>query len=104
MNTVDTSTIDALAAELRELIGENAVSAEDAALDRASRDGSYLSPVISEQLPLGRAQLVAYPTSAEQIAQVVGAAVRHGVPIRSEERRVGKECTMTCRSRWSPYH
>ena len=23
---------------------------------------------------------------------------------RSEERRVGKECTMTCRSRWSPYH
>ena len=22
----------------------------------------------------------------------------------SEERRVGKECTMTCRSRWSPYH
>ena len=24
--------------------------------------------------------------------------------IRSEERRVGKECTMTCRSRWSPYH
>ena len=24
--------------------------------------------------------------------------------MRSEERRVGKECTMTCRSRWSPYH
>ena len=34
-----------------------------------------------------------------------------GVPIvgsvaddRSEERRVGKECTEQCRSRWSPYH
>ena len=26
-----------------------------------------------------------------------------GVP-RSEERRVGKECVTTCRSRWSPYH
>src|SRR3546814_20251021 len=25
-------------------------------------------------------------------------------PIRSEERRVGKECVSTCRSRWSPYH
>src|SRR3546814_13006463 len=22
----------------------------------------------------------------------------------SEERRVGKECVSTCRSRWSPYH
>src|SRR3546814_9613731 len=25
-------------------------------------------------------------------------------PIRSEERRVGKECVSTCSSRWSPYH
>src|SRR3546814_12858330 len=28
-------------------------------------------------------------------------APSHG---RSEERRVGKECVSTCRSRWSPYH
>src|SRR3546814_11872125 len=27
-----------------------------------------------------------------------------GVRARSEERRVGKECVSTCRSRWSPYH
>ena len=27
-----------------------------------------------------------------------------GVTIRSEERRVGKECNGQCRSRWSPYH
>src|SRR3546814_19436393 len=26
------------------------------------------------------------------------------ITIRSEERRVGKECVSTCRSRWSPYH
>src|SRR3546814_14765221 len=26
------------------------------------------------------------------------------IPVRSEERRVGKECVSTCRSRWSPYH
>ena len=25
-------------------------------------------------------------------------------PARSEERRVGKECSEPCRSRWSPYH
>src|SRR3546814_16233240 len=34
--------------------------------------------------------------------------VRHyiakGFAMRSEERRVGKECVSTCRSRWSPYH
>src|SRR3546814_2982835 len=29
--------------------------------------------------------------------------VQSGAP-RSEERRVGKECVSTCRSRWSPYH
>src|SRR3546814_8202606 len=27
-----------------------------------------------------------------------------GAAPRSEERRVGKECVSTCRSRWSPYH
>ena len=27
-----------------------------------------------------------------------------GVDVRSEERRVGKECIEPCRSRWSPYH
>src|SRR3546814_4444699 len=33
----------------------------------------------------------------------IGALVRH-TEERSEERRVGKECVSTCRSRWSPYH
>ena len=27
-----------------------------------------------------------------------------GLKVRSEERRVGKECLRLCRSRWSPYH
>src|SRR3546814_13143367 len=26
------------------------------------------------------------------------------IELRSEERRVGKECVSTCRSRWSPHH
>src|SRR3546814_10875268 len=33
--------------------------------------------------------------------------IEPGTPLkwnRSEERRVGKECVSTCRSRWSPYH
>ena len=31
-------------------------------------------------------------------------AREHDAWVRSEERRVGKECVTTCRSRWSPYH
>src|SRR3546814_20019848 len=31
-------------------------------------------------------------------------APRGAVLKRTEERRVGKECVSTCRSRWSPYH
>src|SRR3546814_11367907 len=38
-----------------------------------------------------------------EIIDVRGNAVLLQI-IRSEERRVGKECVSTCRSRWSPYH
>src|SRR3546814_7126464 len=34
----------------------------------------------------------------------LGAAYRQQPADRSEERRVGKACVSTCRSRWSPYH
>src|SRR3546814_13363619 len=41
----------------------------------------------------------------ESIARAVADAIGRGVPVgRSEERRVGKECVSTCRSRWSPDH
>src|SRR3546814_15641697 len=33
----------------------------------------------------------------------MGASLDTFSPIRSEARRVGKECVSTCRSRWSPY-
>src|SRR3546814_3174263 len=36
--------------------------------------------------------------------QQAGLAASDALPCRSEERRVGKECVSTCRSRWSPYH
>src|SRR3546814_1937138 len=38
------------------------------------------------------------PTSVQAIAEL------KELGLRSEERRVGKECVSTCRSRWSPYH
>ena len=33
-----------------------------------------------------------------------GLIAKKALRVRSEERRVGKECSLTCRSRWSPYH
>src|SRR3546814_15300812 len=38
------------------------------------------------------------------ITQATGKGTRLECCERSEERRVGKECVSTCRSRWSPYH
>jgi FAD/FMN-containing dehydrogenase len=83
------SPLDDLAAELRELLGDRAVSTELAARERASVDGSRLSPIISAQLPLGLADLVVSPTTAEEIAIAVGAAVRHGVPITPRGKGTG---------------
>src|SRR3546814_12175276 len=37
-------------------------------------------------------------------APCMSAAKKDDPTSRSEERRVGKECVSTCRSRWSPYH
>src|SRR3546814_16659076 len=34
---------------------------------------------------------------------ILGRIDAFAVHVRSEERRVGKECVSTCRSRWSPY-
>ena len=52
-----TSPVEALHAELLDLLGAKGVSVELAARERASVDGSRMSPVISELLPLGLAVL-----------------------------------------------
>src|SRR3546814_15100330 len=44
------------------------------------------------------------PSKGWGAGSVAAAFVAGGVLLRSEERRVGKECVSTCRSRWSPYH
>src|SRR3546814_16671527 len=57
--------------------------------------------VIAEIVPHGATGTVPQQQAAE------GGAGAQGTPVfepSSEERRVGKECVSTCRSRWSPYH
>src|SRR3546814_14453906 len=68
-----------------------------------ARDISGRVSVTEAQVELrsGVDKLGRYTTTRTDFAGAVG-----GVPVelvRSEERRVGKECVSTCRSRWSPY-
>src|SRR3546814_2189641 len=56
---------------------------------------SILLVDFTEQL---RGQGIAMREAIEQAGEM------RFLPVRSEERRVGKECVSTCRSRWSPYH
>src|SRR3546814_500318 len=57
--------------------------------DCAVFDGNYITGDIDE----------AYLHKIEQARNDLSK-----VKTRSDERRVGKECVSTCRSRWSPYH
>src|SRR3546814_17527163 len=58
--------------------------------------------VVAGVLDLGLLQLLLELLELLFDLSGLGATSGHGV--RSEERRVGKECVSTCRSRWSPYH
>src|SRR3546814_9751617 len=48
--------------------------------------------------------ILAYSTASSEtvLPRILEKMTNYGA--RSEERRVGKECVSTCRSRWSPYH
>src|SRR3546814_2929644 len=62
-------------------------------VDRADRlHRADRSDVESAQKPHGRGKLHGRDRAGSEESS------------RSEERRVGKECVSTCRSRWSPYH
>src|SRR3546814_9468559 len=63
-------------------------------------------PILSPRWPACdfEAARAIHATIARQSKHWLGQEIRLGQPVRSEERRVGKECVSTCRSRWSPYH
>src|SRR3546814_14870768 len=71
----------------------------------------FLSPVIVhgiDQVPKRLGAKVAPPAQSLDVSKRKSRKFRVRViqkfRTRSEERRVGKECVSTCRSRWSPYH
>lgn len=86
MTTPDYAAVEQ---DLREMLGARGVSSDIRQRERASVDGARMSPIIAEQLPLGIADLVAFPTTAEEIAAVVGLAARRGVPITPRGKGTG---------------
>jgi FAD/FMN-containing dehydrogenase len=86
---VPSEALVALRGELMTLLGERGVSDDLRTRERASVDEATMSPIISEQLPLGLADLVAWPTNADEIAAVVAAAHRHGVPLTPRGKGTG---------------
>src|SRR3546814_15402960 len=64
--------------------------------------GSHKSQVVRDAISAAGARLWFLPPYSPDLNPIeqTFAKIKH----RSEERRVGKECVSTCRSRWSPYH
>ncbi|RLK47377.1 FAD-binding oxidoreductase [Microbacterium telephonicum] len=79
----------ALEAALAAALGPRGVSADPRQREKASVDGARMSPIIAEQLPLGVADLVAFPADAEQIAETVRIAVAHGASVTPRGKGTG---------------
>jgi len=89
VTTASPTTIEALRAELVDLLGERGVSTDQRTRERASVDEATMSPILTEQLPLGLADLVASPASADEVQATLQAAVRHGVPVTTRGKGTG---------------
>src|SRR3546814_18264460 len=59
---------------------------------------------LGEQLVARNVDAVCLGVALDHREEGVLVAAVEAEPERSEERRVGKECVSTCRSRWSLYH
>src|SRR3546814_14823226 len=66
--------------------------------------GHGLLPVIQDTVSIGGQGAIADRENENLGQSDVGVAMLRRVIARSEERRGGKECGSTCRSRGSPYH
>src|SRR3546814_17027520 len=66
------------------------------------RISDWSSDVCSSDLALS-ARLQRAGLNSREV-ELLAALYQPAIFERSEERRVGKECVRTCRSRWSPYH
>jgi FAD/FMN-containing dehydrogenase len=73
--------VEALAAELRSVLGPDTVLRDETSRLAASTDWAHMSPVLQPLLPGGVADVVVRPHTAEEIAVAVGAVHRYRVPV-----------------------
>src|SRR3546814_15603316 len=80
------------------IFGTSSLVTRSTGASRSSKPSSMQIAAISDAI-----EQVGQPSSTTTIRLVL-ARLLSTVFLRSEARRVGKECVSTCRSRWSPYH
>ena len=73
-------------------------------LDEKLDKSRYIPEVIYTERAGHAVEIAALKAKEEAFAVVAIGGDGTINEIRSEERRVGKECSEPCRSRWSPYH
>src|SRR3546814_13645361 len=83
----------------RRAIAEPAVDEADRSRGARPAENAFAARRGRQRHAPARAETLAVDEAALAV-DAVGDQVRHR---RSAERRVGKECVSTCRSRWSPY-
>ena len=79
---------------LRKFLNAGKFYGVDAVVMGGDITGKMIVPVVEEPGGLFSVQLFGRKREVDA----------DGLAGRSEERRVGKECSKQCRSRWSPYH
>src|SRR3546814_13506942 len=84
-----------------DLVGDIVAEAAPPGLAAVDARGDGGGRILRDHHPVLPAEIAIEPSRV-----IVNAVVRRKQCCidRSEERRVGKECVSTCRSRWSPYH
>src|SRR3546814_13337443 len=87
-----------------DLIVTGAVSAVQNIVKCIRRCGLEVSDLILQPMASAEAVLTADEKELGVVLIDIGGGTTDVAIFRSEERRVGKECVSTCRSRWSPYH
>src|SRR3546814_16664354 len=65
---------------------------------------AFLAAGIPSQRVFGMAGILDTARYRAFLAEALDCSPKDIQAVRSEERRVGKECVSTCSSRWSPYH
>src|SRR3546814_11397957 len=89
-----------------DLVEEKPLTGEVESVKVEAKPASSGAPIVDNKAAYAtkKVELVEPKHSESETSQKESKKVETKAKQRSEERRVGKECVSTCRSRWSPYH